>query len=893
MPDGQLQGVVHYLRRVVAPDGMGGVSDAELLERFVRQRDEAAFELLVWRHGKMVLGVCRRLLRHEQDAEDSFQAVFLALARRAAALGRRECVGGWLYRVASHIALRARAAASRRSRREQACPARPVHTVDPVEEAAGRELRRAIDEEVNRLPAKYRVPFVLCHLDGRSNAEAARELGCPVGTVESWLARARRRLRDGLARRGVVLPAGMFAAEWTALTAPSEVSAALATTTARAAFLVTTGQATVGLISVQAAAWAEGALRTMYVSKLKIAAVVLLSVGLTGSGIGRWGYHYLGAEQPGPAKEVTSAPKKGAAGRMGRLIRQLGSERFAERELAAKELDKIGSLALEPLREAAQSADPEVRRRAAELADKIEQRQENEEVLRAQRVHLRYKDTPLYEALRDFQEKCGYPLSIRDADGKLKKRKVTLDTGEVTFWEALDQFCKAAGLVEEGRPASVPQAAMPLPPGWMPPPGAPAPPGAMPQQPGNPLLPMPGAAPAAPLPAPRAPRSPAPGRPMPPPAAQPVTPAPPGGQPPQPAPAPRPYPGAVPGQPAPPPGAPPAVPAPPAGRPGQPARVPGPYPGAAPGQPALPPGATPAMPAPPGAAPGQPVPPPALPVAPRPGMPGLPPGAMPGIQLQPGGGIHLGSSPQGSIILCEGKSRDVPTTQAGAIRFRILDKMFGPLYTENYLLALQIAAEPKIGWRKATALHIDKAVDDRGQILSEAPAVVDLMLDQTRGKVPVSGSLLPLLLKKGEKSSKSLKELKGRITAEVLSRPKMVLTVDDVLKAEGKAIKLPQGGTLKVTEVNQEEDRVTLKIQFVRMPEPRPGDHDKPFALTLVSDKGHMLATLPELIVNGPDTRVSISAKLPDGLQTAKLVFSRRHHITVDIPFAFKDVPLP
>src|SRR5262249_1727017 len=162
-------------------------------------------------------------------------------------------------------ALRARAAASRRSKREQACPARPVHTVDPVEEAAGRELRRAIDEEVNRLPAKYRVPFVLCHLDGRSNAEAARELRCPGGTVESWLARARRRLRDGLARRGVVLPAGMFAAEWTALASPAEVSAALATTTARAALLVTTGQATVGLISVQATAWAEGALRTMYV----------------------------------------------------------------------------------------------------------------------------------------------------------------------------------------------------------------------------------------------------------------------------------------------------------------------------------------------------------------------------------------------------------------------------------------------------------------------------------------------------------------------------------------------------------------------------------------------------------------------------------------------------
>src|SRR5579871_809466 len=108
-----LQNVVSYLRRVVMP-GAGGTSDAELLSRFVHQREEAAFELLVWRHGQMVLGVCRRLLRHEQDAEDAFQAVFLTLARRAGSLGNQESVGGWLHRVAFHMALRARAATVRR-----------------------------------------------------------------------------------------------------------------------------------------------------------------------------------------------------------------------------------------------------------------------------------------------------------------------------------------------------------------------------------------------------------------------------------------------------------------------------------------------------------------------------------------------------------------------------------------------------------------------------------------------------------------------------------------------------------------------------------------------------------------------------------------------------------
>jgi RNA polymerase sigma factor (sigma-70 family) len=944
MPDGQLRDIVHFLRRVVAPGGLGGVSDAELLERFARGRDEAAFELLVWRHGKMVLGVCRRLLRQEQDAEDAFQAAFLALARRAGALGRRASVGGWLYRVAFRIALRARAAASRRSQREQLQPARRDGAADPAEEAARHELRQVIDEEVNRLPEKYRVPFVLCHFGGRSNAEVARELGCPVGTLESWLVRARQRLRGGLTRRGVALPAGLFAAGLEALLAPAEVSAALVGPAARAALLVTTGQATVGLISAQATAWAEGALRTMCVSKLKIAAVVVLTAGLAGTGVGGLSFRPAVADQAGPGEGITSAPRGKEDDRIGRLIRQLGSDRFAEREKATKELDKIGAPALDALREAARSGDPEVRRRAGELANKIEERTESDEVLRPKRVHLIYKDTPLLEAVSDFQRKCGYLLSVREAD-ELKKRTVTLDTGDVTFWEALDLFCKAAGLVEAGRPIPVAEdTAIPMmppgnpfqpggqvPAGVMPIPGAPVPAGAVPLPPGNPFRPVGGAA----RPGGALPKTPAPGaRPKMPPPVGGAAPA--AGQPDQPVPAGRSV--TKPARPAPPPGATPAVPAtqplpPGAGPavpplaievPGQPAVVPGARADTVPAQKAPPPGVMPAVPAPPAGVgrPGQPAaaPPGLLPAGPV--APGamLPPGAQPGMQVRPGSGIHRMDSRSESITLREGQWKDAPTVQVGAIRLRLIDKVLGPADVENALLALQIAAEPKVGWRAATDVRIDKAVDDQGQSLSQERVTTSLLKRATDramtrdGLIPACGSLMPLCLKKGEKPATKLKELRGSITAEVVPvKARTILTVDDVLKTDGKTFKLPGEGTLKIVKSNslpqgvtyggkasekERADWVSILVEFHDMP--APAADQLSFELTLLGDKDEsgkpsQLAKVPSFLPNGSGSGMLLFyGPLPKGEKSAfQLVLGRRKKITVTIPFTFKDVPLP
>src|SRR5262249_48173593 len=182
MQNGTLPGLLRFLRRTAAPRDTAGVADAELLERFLSRRDEAAFELLVWRHSKTVLGVCRRVLGDEHEAEDAFQAAFVALACRAVSIRKQSSVGGWLYRVAYRVALDARARPARRGARQQPIDNLAAGERDPVAEAEGRELSRLLDAEVNRLPEKYRVPFLRCCCEGESSAAVARELGCPAGT---------------------------------------------------------------------------------------------------------------------------------------------------------------------------------------------------------------------------------------------------------------------------------------------------------------------------------------------------------------------------------------------------------------------------------------------------------------------------------------------------------------------------------------------------------------------------------------------------------------------------------------------------------------------------------------------------------------------------------------
>src|SRR5262245_48373365 len=241
MKKGGLPAILCHLRRAVSVEGgdpTGG--DADLLGRFVDSRDGLAFELLVRRHAPMVWNVCRRVLHADADAEDAFQAVFLTLVRKAHTIGRRASVASWLHRVAHRVAVEAGRQAARRSARE--VPVVEDHLTRPGDDAAWRELRSVLDEELCRLPEKYRAPVVLCYLQGMSNAEAARALGCPSGTVVTRLAWARSRLRKRLTRRGLSASAGLLAAGLLRRAEAATVPPGLINATVRASLLMAAGQ---------------------------------------------------------------------------------------------------------------------------------------------------------------------------------------------------------------------------------------------------------------------------------------------------------------------------------------------------------------------------------------------------------------------------------------------------------------------------------------------------------------------------------------------------------------------------------------------------------------------------------------------------------------------------
>ncbi len=300
-----LRSLLRRLRRVTAAEGDGAVTDAQLLRRFAAARDEAAFELLVWRHGSMVLGLCRRLLRHEEDAEDAFQATFLTLARKARTIRQGEAVAGWLHKVALRVARAARTATARRAAREQAGIDLPS---DDPDEIAWRDLRPILDEEVNRLPEKYRAAVVYCYLEGKTTEEAAGLLGCPKGTILSRLSRARERLQARLTRRGVTLSAGALAL--VAGRSQAALVASLVESTVRAALARAAGKAMAGLVSSRAAELTEGVLRAMLLSKLKVVAGFALLIGMGGMLSASFGRSLLGGDAPAAAGQKTTSPAK-------------------------------------------------------------------------------------------------------------------------------------------------------------------------------------------------------------------------------------------------------------------------------------------------------------------------------------------------------------------------------------------------------------------------------------------------------------------------------------------------------------------------------------------------------------------------------------------------------
>jgi RNA polymerase sigma factor (sigma-70 family) len=276
--------VVRCLRRLTLARDGGGMTDGQLLECFLATKEQAAFTALVRRHGPMVLGVCRRLLGNPHDAEDAFQATFLVLARKATTIVRRDLLGNWLYGVAYRTALKARAAAGRRRAVERQVAQMPER--QGREDECGQDWRRVLDAELNRLPEKYRVPVVLCELEGKSKREAARALGVPEGTVSSRLARARQKLRERLTRRGLALGGGALAFALSAEALSAAVPAALLFSTSKAATSVAAGGAVAAAASARVAALAEGVLRTMSMTPLKLVAALLFLLAAVRAGFG-------------------------------------------------------------------------------------------------------------------------------------------------------------------------------------------------------------------------------------------------------------------------------------------------------------------------------------------------------------------------------------------------------------------------------------------------------------------------------------------------------------------------------------------------------------------------------------------------------------------------------
>jgi RNA polymerase sigma factor (sigma-70 family) len=277
MPTGPLSVVIQHLRADLGPDG-DGMTDGELLARFLGGRDEDALAALVRRHAPMVWGVCRRLLGHNHDdAEDAFQATFLVLVRKAGDVPGH-AVANWLHGVARQTAVRLRAAAAKRGRRETQVADMPEPAAPGTRDDG---LRAVLDEELGRLPGHYRGVVVLCDLGGMTRGEAARHLGIPEGSVASRLARARAMLAGRLTRRGVVFSGGSVAAALSAGTASASAPPALVASTIKAASLPAAGVVTATVVAL-----ADGVVKAMLMTKIKGVLAVVLAVGLALGGIG-------------------------------------------------------------------------------------------------------------------------------------------------------------------------------------------------------------------------------------------------------------------------------------------------------------------------------------------------------------------------------------------------------------------------------------------------------------------------------------------------------------------------------------------------------------------------------------------------------------------------------
>jgi RNA polymerase sigma-70 factor (ECF subfamily) len=311
MPNGQPNSLLRSLRRVALLRSGAELADGELLEGYLSKRDEGCFEALLHRHGPMVLGVCRRILHNEADAQDAFQATFLVFLRKAATIIPRALVGNWLHGVAYKTALKAQAMNRQRRAKERVARAnvRPATAQDALQDRL--EL---LDEALSRLPVKYRSAIVLCDLEGKTIKEAANQLSCPPGTVASRLAGGRALLAKRLARYGLCLTAATVAEALARGAVRPGVPKALVTSLVQAAATVASGQEVAGVMSAKVVVLTERVLKAMLIAKLKTLTTVLLVLAVLGGAGVLCSYPRLRAEQENaqaaPTSVVVAADEK-------------------------------------------------------------------------------------------------------------------------------------------------------------------------------------------------------------------------------------------------------------------------------------------------------------------------------------------------------------------------------------------------------------------------------------------------------------------------------------------------------------------------------------------------------------------------------------------------------
>jgi RNA polymerase sigma factor (sigma-70 family) len=308
--------VIRHLRRALLPRHGAGLTDGQLLESFLSRRDEAALAALVQRHGPMVWGVCRRVLPNYHDAEDAFQATFLVLVRKAASIVPSEKVVPWLHGVAHQTARKARATAARRKARERQVLDMPELETEPQDQL--QDLQHLLDQELSHLPDRYRGVLLLCDLEGKTRKEAAHQLGVPEGTVAGRLARARVLLAKRLARHGLAVSGGAVAVALSHSAASASVPAPLLRSTIQAATLVAANHPAAEVVSASVAALTEGVLKTIFLSRVKLATAVVLVVGLLGIA---WGMGSTRAATP-PAREQEVV--QASAPVLGRSAKEVG-----------------------------------------------------------------------------------------------------------------------------------------------------------------------------------------------------------------------------------------------------------------------------------------------------------------------------------------------------------------------------------------------------------------------------------------------------------------------------------------------------------------------------------------------------------------------------------------